>query len=68
MFSSPLAHYFRHVLLAYHESGRSLRHKLHVRRELNSLEASCLKLQKEHPRHPKIPVLIERIRSMKASL
>ncbi len=68
MFSSPLAHYFRHVLLAYNESGGNLRRRLLVRRELNSLEASCLKLQKEHPRHPKIPVLIERIRSMKVSL
>ncbi|MBI2581310.1 hypothetical protein HYV85_05920 [Candidatus Woesearchaeota archaeon] len=68
MFSSPLAHYFRHALLAYHESGGNLRHRLLARRELNSLEASCLKLQMEHPRHPKIPVLIERIRSMKASL
>ncbi|MBI2141615.1 hypothetical protein HYU16_04310 [Candidatus Woesearchaeota archaeon] len=68
MFSSPVTHYFRHALLAYHESGGNLRRKLSVRRELNSLEASCLKLQQEHPRHPKIPALIERIRRMKASL
>ena len=68
MFSSPLTHYFRHVLLAYHESGKNLRSKLLAMRELNYLEAACLKLQKAHPNHHKIRLLVERISRMKAAL
>lgn len=67
MLSSPMSHYFRHVLLSYNEIS-GLQKKLVVRQKLNFLESQLLKMKQEHPRHPKITDLLEHIKSVKARL
>ena len=68
MFSSPMSHYFRHILLSYKNEGKSLRQKLLVVNKLSSLETDLLRLQRINPNHPKLQKLLDRIRGMKASL
>ncbi|MBI3036544.1 hypothetical protein HYY73_02195 [Candidatus Woesearchaeota archaeon] len=68
MFSSPMSHYFRHILLAYKNEGKSLQQRLVVANKLSSLETSLLRLQGTNPNHPKLQKLLGRIRGMKASL
>lgn len=68
MFSSPMSHFFKHVLLSYRESGANLRRKLDLVRELNRLEWKCIRLQTENPGNPKLPALIKSVRRMKAEL
>ncbi len=67
MLSSPMSHYFRHVLLSYKEIS-GLQKKLVVKQKLNLLESQLLKMKKEHPRHPKITALLESIAKVKARL
>lgn len=68
MFSSPMSHYFRHILLAYKNEGKSLQQRLLVANKLSSLETSLLRLQRINPNHPKLQKLLDRIRKMKAGL
>ena len=67
MLSSPMSHYFRHVLLSYKEVS-TLQKKRMAKQKLNLLEAQLLKLKEEHPRHPKVTALLENIRNIKARL
>ncbi len=67
MLSSPMSHYFRHVLLSYNEVS-GLQKKLIVKQKLNLLESQLLKLKKEHPMHQKVSALLERIARIKAKL
>ncbi|MBI2142962.1 hypothetical protein HYU20_01300 [Candidatus Woesearchaeota archaeon] len=67
MLSSPMSHYFRHVLLSYREIS-GLQRKLTASQELKLIEARLVKLKKEHPVHPKIPAMLERIKRLKAAL
>ena len=67
MISSPMSHYFRHVLLSYKEIS-GLQRKLIVRQKLKFLETQLLKLKKEHPRHQKVSALLEHITRIKAKL
>lgn len=67
MLSSPMSHYFRHVLLSYNEVS-GLRKKLIAKQKLNLLESQLLKMKREHPRHQKVNVLLESVASVKAKL
>lgn len=66
MFSSPMSHYFRHVLLSYKEIS-GLQKKLIVKQKLGLLESQLLKMKKEHPKHQKVNALLERIRRIKTT-
>ena len=67
MLSSPMSHYFRHVLLSYKEVS-TLQKKRMAKQKLNLLEAQLLKLKEEHPRHQKVSALLEHIAKIKAKL
>ncbi len=67
MLSSPMSHYFRHILLSYHEVS-GLQKRLIVKQKLNLLESQLLKLKKEHPNHQKVNALLEHISRVKARL
>ena len=68
MLSSPMSHYFRHILLAYKNEGKSLQQKMLVTNKLSSLETDLLRLQRINPNHPKLQALLDRIRRMRAGL
>ena len=67
MLSSPMSHYFRHVLLSYREIS-GLQRKLIVKQKLKLLEAQLLKMRKEHPRHQKVSALLEHVAKIRARL
>lgn len=67
MLSSPMSHYFRHVLLSYNEIS-GLQKKLVVKQKLSLLESQLLKMKKEHPSHQKVNALLESIARVKAKL
>lgn len=67
MLSSPMSHYFRHVLLSYREIS-GLQKKLIVKQKLGLLEAQLLKLKKERPRHQRVNALLEHIARIKSRL
>lgn len=68
MFSSPMAHYFRHALLAYKTSGKSVKESLSALRKLSILEANLKKLRIKEPGNARVELLIEKVRKMKAGL
>ena len=68
MFSSPMSHYLRHVFLAYGQQGDKLKNRMLVLKQLQELEAECLKMQKSHKDSPKLQATLERIKKIKATL
>lgn len=67
MLSSPMSHYFRHILLSYSEVS-GIRKKRVVKQKLNLLESQLLKMKKEYPKHQKVNALLESIARVKAKL
>ena len=63
-----MSHLLRHVFLAFRQHGDKLTNKLLVLRQLQQLEAECLKMQKAHSDSPKLQATMERIKKIKAAL
>lgn len=68
MFSSPMVHYFRHVLTAYKENGKSINERIEVSHKLNHVEDALIKLLNRNPGNAKVQALIEKVRKIKAGL
>ncbi len=67
MLSSPMSHFFRHVLQSYSEVS-GIQKKRIVKQKLSLLESQLLKLKKEHPTHQKVSALLESVARVKAKL
>lgn len=68
MFSSPMSHYFRHVLLAYKESGMDIAKRIEVNRQLSTLEDSCISFIQRNGSNPRAEAMLEKVRRMKENL
>jgi predicted transcriptional regulator len=65
MFSSPTTDLFRHALLAYKKSCKSLSKRIEVMHELGELETACYDHLVRNGTDLKVEELLERLRRMK---